>query len=97
MSTVQLYCRPGCATCGALARYLDQGGVAAKVHDVTAESAAFGTVLELGYRSLPVLMGPASTAAAGANADRLARRLPAGQAAPASSKVDQTTSKGETR
>ena len=83
MITAQLYCERACAACAALARSLTDAGVALATHDVTADSAAYDAVIALGYRSLPVLVTPDGTSAAGAAAGELARGLSAA-ASPAS-------------
>ena len=71
----RLYCQGGCAACEGLARHLSQGGVAVEVHDVRDKPDAFDEVVALGYRSLPVLVGPDGSSAAGADATALAWRL----------------------
>lgn len=75
MNAAQLYCQGACAACSALARSLTDAGVALVVHDVTADPSAYDAVMELGYHSLPVLVAPDGTSAAGPEAGELARRL----------------------
>jgi glutaredoxin len=75
MTTAQLYCQGGCAACSALARSLTDAGVALVTHEVAAGPAACDTVIALGYRSLPVLVAPDGTSAAGAAAGELARSV----------------------
>jgi len=75
VNAAQLYCQGACAACSALARSLTDAGVALVVHDVAADPSAYDAVIELGYRSLPVLVAPDGTSAAGPAAGALARRL----------------------
>lgn len=75
MNTAQLYCQGACPACSTLARSLVDAGVALEVHDVTSDPVAFDTVTGLGYRSLPVLVAPDGTSAAGPAAGELARAL----------------------
>ena len=75
MTAVQLYCREGCIGCARLMRLLREGRVATDFHDVTEGSAAFERVRELGYLSLPVLVAPDGTSAAGRGAIEMANRL----------------------
>lgn len=77
MKAAQLYCQGACAACSALARLLTDAGVALATHDVTADPVAYDAVIALGYRSLPVLVAPDGTSAAGAAAGELARNLSA--------------------
>lgn len=82
MSLPVLYCRGGCAACRALFAQFARVGMDIEIRDVTAEPAALQAVRSLGYLSLPVLVGPDGTAAAGAQASALAQELtgPAGSA-----------------
>lgn len=75
MNPAQLYCQGACAACSTLARSLADAGVALEIHDVTADPVAYDTVTGLGYRSLPVLVAPDGTSAAGPAAGELARAL----------------------
>jgi len=75
VTPARLYCQGACAVCGGLTRLLGDGGVALEVHDVTTEPHAFEVVAALGYQSLPVLIGPGGSPAAGQDATTLARRL----------------------
>ena len=75
MKAAQLYCQGACAACSTLARSLADAGVDLEVHDVTANPDAYDTVTGLGYRSLPVLVAPDGTSAAGPAAGELARSL----------------------
>lgn len=82
MSVVHLYCQGRCAACSALRHSLVAHGVDAETHDVTTDPRAYDTVIALGYRSLPVLVGPDGTAAAGVRAGELALRLTSRVEAP---------------
>lgn len=82
MSGVRLYCQGACASCSELGRLLAGGAKGVEILDVTTDPAAYQAVLELGYRSLPVLHTPAGRSAAGSAAIELARQL-LGEAAPA--------------
>lgn len=75
MNPTRLYCQNACAACNGLARYFREADVIPKVHDVTTGSNAFDQVVTLGYRSLPVLVGPDGGSAVGADTTALARRL----------------------
>ncbi len=75
MSVVHLYCQGASAACSALCNSLMAHGVDVETHDVTTDPRAYDTVIALGYRSLPVLVGPDGTAAAGTGAGELALRL----------------------
>ena len=86
MTSARLYCQASCAACKGLARSLSEGGVAVEVHDVTAEPDALEQVEALGYRSLPVLVGPDGSSSAGAAAIELTSRL-IGRAGSADSHV----------
>ena len=82
MSAVHLYCQGACAACSALRHTPDAHDVDVETHDVTTNPRAYDTVIALGYRSLPVLVGHDGTAAAGAGAGELTRRLSSRVEAP---------------
>ncbi|GAC1341135.1 MAG: hypothetical protein NVSMB29_11140 [Candidatus Dormibacteria bacterium] len=90
MNAAVLYCRSGCAACASLARRLADGGVDAEVHDVATDAGALDAVVRLGHLSLPVLVGPDGSSAAGAKATTLARQL-AGAPTPAPSHLPHHT------
>jgi glutaredoxin len=75
MSAVHLYCQGACAACSALRRPLVAHGIDVETHDVTTDPRAYDTATALGYRSLPVLVGPGGSAAADVRAGTLAWRL----------------------
>jgi len=75
MNPAQLYCQAACAACTTLARSLTDAGVTLTTWDVAADPTAYDAVIALGYRSLPVLVAPDGTSAAGAAAGELARSL----------------------
>ncbi len=77
MSVAHLYCQGRCAACSALRHSLMTHGVDVETHDVTTDPRAYDTVIALGYRSLPVLVGPDGTAAAGELTRRLTSRVEA--------------------
>lgn len=83
MNATRLYCQGGCATCAALSRALVEQGVDFEVYDVTTDPTAYEAVVSLGYSSLPVLVAPDGTSAAGADAGELARGLGSTNHAPA--------------
>lgn len=65
----------------ALPCLLSEGGVAVAVHDVTTQAEVFEAVVALGCRSLPGLVGPDWSSAAGAEPTGMARHL-AGASVP---------------
>ena len=69
---VVLYCRPRCAACGTLARWLDEHGVPWVMQDVTADASAADRVTQLGFRSLPVVEAPDGRSAWGGDRDAVA-------------------------
>lgn len=74
MNAARLYCQGACPACSALARSLTDAGVALVVHDVTVNHAAYDAVIALGYRSLPVLVGPRRDLCCGASRRRAGPR-----------------------
>ena len=72
---VALYCRPRCAACAALSRWLDERGVRWVMRDVTADAGAAERVTRLGYRSLPVVETPDGRSAWGGDLDAVAELL----------------------
>ncbi len=72
---IALYCRPRCAACGALTRWLDERGVAWDMRDVTADSGAAEQVTRLGFRSLPVVEASDGRSAWGGDLDAVAALL----------------------
>ena len=72
---VVLYCRPRCAACAALARWLDECGVSWVLRDVTADSGAAEQVTRLGFRSLPVVGTADGRSAWGGDLDAVAELL----------------------
>lgn len=75
MTIAQLYCQASCVACEGVTHLLDDRGVAVEVHDVTSDAQALKTVVAFGFSSLPVLVAPDGTSAAGAEATELAKRL----------------------
>ncbi|MDA8056864.1 MAG: hypothetical protein M0032_02665 [Actinomycetota bacterium] len=94
MSITQLYCQSGCGACATLHRSLVAEGVEVETHDISSDPHAYDTVTSLGYRSLPVLVTPEGTSAAGADAGALARRLTS--KAQASAGANRDTAHGPT-
>ncbi len=74
-SEIALYCRPRCAACGALSRWLDERGVPWVMRDVTADSSAAERVTRLGFRSLPVVEVPDGRSAWGGDLEAVADLL----------------------
>ena len=89
MSVAHLYCQGRCAACSALRHSLVAHGVDVETYDVSTDPRAYDTVIALGYRSLPVLVSPDGTAAAGARAGELAHRLTSRAEAPAGTNLDR--------
>ena len=92
MKAAQIYCQAACAAGSALARSLIDAGVALATHDVTADPVAYDAVIALGYRSLPVLVAPDGTSAAGPAAGELAQNLSAATTGACDSHVQDLAS-----
>ena len=75
MNSAHLYCQPACVICQSLAHQLGESGIEVVVSDVIDDPDAFDAVVGLGYRSLPVLIAPDGTSAAGNAAVELGARL----------------------
>lgn len=73
---VRLLCRPGCAKCAGVRRWLAGLGADAEVIDVTADAAAQAELARRGLRGLPVVMTADGNAAWGTDPARLAAALP---------------------
>lgn len=54
--SVTVFSKPACVQCTATIRALKASGVHYEVIDISSDRAAYDKVVDLGYRSLPVVM-----------------------------------------
>jgi glutaredoxin-like protein NrdH len=56
MSNVTVYSKPNCVQCEQTKRYLDLKSIAYNIVDITEDEVALNKVLEMGYKSAPVVI-----------------------------------------